>query len=91
MTRYFDHHSNTHESNPLIKVEFEDGRKGVAIFGAHSCINAYDFENNELTRASIGGNLDTRNRRLQDAVNAYNAREEASPLKRFIKHAEVMA
>lgn len=91
MTRYFDHHTNTHESNPLVKVEFEDGRKGVAIFGAHSCINAYDFENHELTRASIGGNLDTRKRRLDEAVQAYNAREKDNSLKRFIKHAEVMA
>lgn len=91
MTRYYDHHTDTHESNPLIMVQFEDGRKGVAIFGALSGINAYDFENHELTRTSIGGTLDTRNRRLQDAVNAYNARVEASPIKRFIKHAEVMA
>lgn len=91
MTQYYDHHSNTRESNPLIKVEFEDGRKGVAIFGAQSGINAYDFENHELTRASIGGVLDTRDGDLPRAVAQYNALAEESPIKRPIRHAEVMA
>lgn len=76
--KYLDSHSNTIEDNVLIKVTFENGQQGVAIFGHISCINDFDFDKKRLSRCSIGGNLDTRKTTVEEAVQAYNNAEENS-------------
>lgn len=74
MITYVDDHNGQTCTERMLKVNFKNGKSGVAAIGHRSSINAFDFDNNELGRTSIGGVLDLRGD-ISEAVEAYNANQ----------------
>lgn len=74
MITYVDDHNRETRTERLLKVTLMNGKQGVAIIGHQSCINSFDFEENELGLTSIGGVLDLRGD-IPTAIEAYNANQ----------------
>lgn len=86
--KFYDTHSNTDEEKEMIKIQFEDGRQGVAVLGNYSSINEFNFVTDKLSRTAIGGVINTKDQSLEDAVAEYNSNEETGIKKpNRIKHA----
>ena len=86
--KFYDTHSNTVEEKEMIKIQFEDGRQGVAVYGNYSSINEYNFVTDRLSQSAIGGVINTKDQSLEDAVAEYNGHEESGIKKpNRIKHA----
>lgn len=71
---YYDDHTGSIESDKIYKVVLKNGKVGMAVAGTISSINAFDFDNMELSRQSIGGNFYNRPQdgTLEEAVQKYN-------------------
>lgn len=79
--KFYDMHTSSTEEKEVIKIEFEDGRQGIAIHGNWSGINAFNFVTNTLSRVSIGGTINTKTQSLEQAVKEYNDSQEQSIMK----------
>lgn len=75
MITYLDHHNGETRTERVLKVTLKNGKQGIAIIGHQSCINSFDFEENELSRLSIAGVIDLRSG-IDKGVEAYNANQK---------------
>lgn len=71
---YYDDHTGSITSDKIYKVVLKNGKVGMAVAGTISSINAFDFDNMELSRQSIGGNFYNRpeDGTLEEAIQKYN-------------------
>lgn len=72
--QFYDDHTGKMETATIFKIVLENGKVGMAYADTISCINAFDFNNMELSQVSIGGNFDNRPQvgTLEEAVQKYN-------------------